>query len=93
MSLGYIAHQAQQAVTHYERSLEFFRELGDTSSEADLLEHLGRNLVELDQPRARGAWERALDLYEAQHRRIDAERLRDELDGLPHASDVAPSGR
>ncbi|WP_243794721.1 tetratricopeptide repeat protein [Saccharopolyspora gloriosae] len=89
LSLGYIAEQtgrSADAVILYEKSLELFRELGDTSSEADLLEHLGHSLLASDPRRAREAWEGALALYAAQHRRTDAERLRSALDSLSDAA-------
>ncbi|MEV0054325.1 tetratricopeptide repeat protein [Saccharopolyspora shandongensis] len=88
MSLGYIANRTgfpEQAVAYHQHALALFRELGDTSSEADVLEQLGHSLTSIDVIRARQAWEQALKLYEAQHRGPNADRIRADLDTLPTA--------
>ncbi|WP_033432902.1 ATP-binding protein, partial [Saccharothrix syringae] len=82
-SLGYIAHHSgrhAEALEHYGRATALFRANGDTHYLADCLDRLGRPHVVLGQrERARAVWREALELYLAQHREEDAERVRRQL--------------
>ncbi|WP_433260932.1 ATP-binding protein [Actinosynnema sp. CS-041913] len=85
-SLGYIAHQVghyADALDHYDKALALFHDLGYTYYEAQTREHLGHTRHALDQPgQARAVWLKALELYRRQGRDADAQRVRQELDGL-----------
>ncbi|CCH31245.1 BTAD domain-containing putative transcriptional regulator [Actinosynnema sp. NPDC047251] len=88
-SLGYIAHQTGDhaaAVAHYERALALFREDGDAFSESHTLDRLGHPYRALGRPdEARRAWQRAVRLFEAQHRGEEARRVRLLIAGLDGA--------
>ncbi|HEY2671665.1 MAG TPA: BTAD domain-containing putative transcriptional regulator, partial [Rugosimonospora sp.] len=91
-SLGYLAHRAGRhadAVRHYEQALALFRDLGNTYGEADTLTRLGAVHADLGgHDGARHAWRPAIELYEAQRRAADADRVRRQLRDL----DRAPAG-
>ncbi|MFL6143195.1 MAG: BTAD domain-containing putative transcriptional regulator [Labedaea sp.] len=85
-TLGYVAHhtgQHDQSRTYYGRALTLFRDLGYAYEEANTLAQLGRTHRALGEfGAARSALRQALDLYQAQHREPDADRVRGELDLL-----------
>ncbi|GAA3437779.1 AfsR/SARP family transcriptional regulator [Kutzneria kofuensis] len=84
-SLGLIAHgmgDSDRALAHLGRALTIFRDLGNLYQEADTLTTIGDVHRTLGVPaESRRAWQRALDLYRAQHRTAKADlverRLRD----------------
>jgi DNA-binding SARP family transcriptional activator/tetratricopeptide (TPR) repeat protein len=82
-SLGYIAHQTGElhdALRYYREALDLARDIGNAHSETDILEHLGETYAALHLPsEARHAWRTAAQLFDAQHRLIEAERLRRRL--------------
>ncbi|MFI9528175.1 ATP-binding protein [Micromonospora rosaria] len=100
-SLGYldrIAGRHQAAVRHHRQAAEVFRRLGNAYKEADTLAHLAEAYAAAGQPdEARTAWRRAHDLYRAQRRHTQADRVRDRLvpDHRPAADDrdAAPPER
>jgi DNA-binding SARP family transcriptional activator/tetratricopeptide (TPR) repeat protein len=91
-SLGYLAHRAGRhadAARHYEQALALFGDLGNTYGEADTLNRLGAVHADLGgNDRARHVWRAAIELYEAQRRTADADRVRRQLRDL----DRAPAG-
>jgi DNA-binding SARP family transcriptional activator/tetratricopeptide (TPR) repeat protein len=82
-TFGYIAHQTGRyaaALDYYGAALAGFREIGGTSTEADIHASLGDSHAALGQrAEASAAWRRALDLYRAQHRSTDVERMQRNL--------------
>ncbi|MBV9448642.1 MAG: tetratricopeptide repeat protein [Streptosporangiaceae bacterium] len=86
-SLGYVEHHTghhRQAIRLYQQALTVLRGLGDTYEAAGVLDHLGDPHVALGQyDRARTAWQEAQELYRAQQRDSDAERLQQHLETLP----------
>jgi len=78
-SLGHIARNTgdtTRAAEYYDAALAIQRELGDNTQEAGTLEHLAETLTaagKLDE--ARQSWQQALDLYRAQRRVGDANRV------------------
>lgn len=82
-SLGYIAHQTgrhTRALDYYQQALTLFRDLGDTYQEADTLDRIGQTDLALGRrDRAVEAWRDALALYQAQHRKLDADRVQEQL--------------
>jgi tetratricopeptide (TPR) repeat protein len=98
-SLGYIAYHTGhhlQALDCYQQSLTVCRDLGFTYQEADTLDCLGQTHQARGQhDLARAAWQEALDLYQAQHRTSDADRVHHRLTTLetsPHCpADVKTS--
>ncbi|WP_237101867.1 BTAD domain-containing putative transcriptional regulator [Nonomuraea sp. MG754425] len=85
-SLGYIAHHTgrhAEALDHYERARALFQDLGHAYNEADTLDRIGHTQAALERPgQARHAWGQALDLYRAQRRVTDAERVQTQLAAL-----------
>ncbi|CCH32420.1 tetratricopeptide repeat protein [Actinosynnema sp. NPDC047251] len=70
---------------HYRQALTLHRDLGNTSEVADTLAHIGRPYAALgDHDLARAAWSEALELYRAQGRGTEAQRL-ERLQGRPIA--------
>ncbi|GHG42692.1 MULTISPECIES: AfsR/SARP family transcriptional regulator [Amycolatopsis] len=82
-NLGYIecaSGHHTDAVEYYERALALWRELGDSYEEANALDGLGRTHAAAgDQSRALATWRQALELYLAQHRIDDADRVQEQL--------------
>ncbi|WP_132114904.1 tetratricopeptide repeat protein [Actinocrispum wychmicini] len=85
-SLGYIARHTGQhadALDYYQQAHTQCRDLGHTVFEAEILDGLGHSHLALDQrEHARAAWRQALDLYQAQHRAADADRVHQQLTAL-----------
>ncbi|MEV6611216.1 BTAD domain-containing putative transcriptional regulator [Kutzneria sp. NPDC051319] len=85
-SLGFIAERDGRhadAVDHFSKSIELYRELGNVTVIAGLHERLGRALLGLgDKPAARQTWQYALEQYRSQRRDTDVERMRDQLSEL-----------
>jgi tetratricopeptide (TPR) repeat protein len=68
------------ALKYFTEALALLRDIGDTYGEADTLTHLGDTHAPLgDNDRARREWDAAVRLYEAQHRRNEATRVRARL--------------
>jgi tetratricopeptide (TPR) repeat protein len=82
-SLGYIDHQLGRhgdAVAHYKESVALLRGVGDVYQLASTLEALGHSYQALDRPvDANAAWREAIELYQAQQRSAEVERLRRSL--------------
>jgi tetratricopeptide (TPR) repeat protein len=85
-SLGYIAHHSghhHEAVDHYRNVLTACYALGHTYQLATTLDGVGYPHAALGQhDEARTAWRQAVELYRAQRRDQDAERLQRLLDDL-----------
>jgi tetratricopeptide (TPR) repeat protein len=86
--LGYIAHHTghhRRAIEHYQRALTLFRGLGHSYEIANTFDNLGHPHSALGQyDHARAAWQQALRLYQGQHRNLDVQRVRQQLDTLHH---------
>jgi len=84
-SLGHLAHRDArpgEAVSYYTRALALLDRLGHSYLQAGILEHLGDALAGAGRAGpARGAWQRALDLYRGQHRAAAADRVRHRMVG------------
>jgi tetratricopeptide (TPR) repeat protein len=82
-SLGYICSRTgdyAEAEEYYAQALTVLHDLGHTYQEAATLDRLGHTHTALgDHGAARAAWRRALELYEAQNRAADADRIRRQL--------------
>ncbi|NUT46017.1 MAG: tetratricopeptide repeat protein, partial [Saccharothrix sp.] len=91
-SLGWIDHRTghhERSVEHYRRAEALFRTLGDSVGLADTLDHMAAPLLAAGhRDDAHAAWREALDLYQAQDRATDVQRIRERLDDL--ADDNAP---
>jgi DNA-binding SARP family transcriptional activator/tetratricopeptide (TPR) repeat protein len=78
-SLGYIAHHTSrhtEALHQYHQALFLRRESGDIYAAADTLDRLGDTYLALGHDiEARQAWRQALELYRAQHRTHQVERV------------------
>jgi DNA-binding SARP family transcriptional activator/tetratricopeptide (TPR) repeat protein len=85
-SLGYIEHHTgahTRAVACYQQALVLYRDLSSTYLVADTLGGLAQPLVALEQcDDARVVLAEALDLYRAQQRTADAERVERQLNAL-----------
>ncbi|WP_312864985.1 tetratricopeptide repeat protein [Saccharothrix tamanrassetensis] len=85
-SLGFIAHHSGRptdAVDYYRRALDLQRRRLDSFEEADTLDRMARAHVALGEVRrAREVWRQAVELYRAQHRTQDVERVLRGLDDL-----------
>ena len=81
--MGYIAHHTGEhtsAVEHLKQAGALLREVGNTYYEATVQDQLGQTYEALgDTESARNAWQQALQLYETQHRTVDAERIHRQL--------------
>jgi tetratricopeptide (TPR) repeat protein len=90
-TLGFIAHQIghlPEATRHYSEALVLAQRLGNRYAEADIMENLGNiHADQNDHTTALEAWRTAHQLFAAQHRTRDAQRLGDKLtndrDGSP----------
>jgi tetratricopeptide (TPR) repeat protein/transcriptional regulator with XRE-family HTH domain len=82
-SLGYIDHHLGRhadAIEHYRQSVALLRTVGDLYQLASTLEALGHPHHALNQlAEAHAVWAEAIELYHAQHRNEEAERLRRHL--------------
>jgi tetratricopeptide (TPR) repeat protein len=82
-SLGYIDHHLGRhadAIAHYQQSVALLRAVGDVYQLASTLEALGHPYHALNRlVDAHAAWGEAIELYQAQHRSEEAERLRRHL--------------
>lgn len=91
-SLGYIALHAgqyEQARTYYEQAVTLLRALGNTYQEANALECLGNAQAAVGQhQQARHTRQRARQMYQTQHRAVDADRIDQLLDtsAIPRSS-------
>nr|WP_241829059.1 BTAD domain-containing putative transcriptional regulator [Saccharothrix sp. CB00851] len=92
-TLGLVAQDTgdhDRAVTHFHESLAVFRAQANAPLEADTLDRLGHAHAALTQQhRTREVWREALDLYQVQGRREDAERVQRQLDALDPEGDPA----
>jgi hypothetical protein len=77
------AGRANRQVHRYRRSVELWRQIGDRSCEAAVLNHLGdAHLTAGEVEPTRAAWREALTILdELGH--SDADRVRSKLDSLP----------
>ncbi|WP_158678663.1 tetratricopeptide repeat protein [Streptomyces sulphureus] len=85
ISLGYIDHHTGRphtAAGRFRQAIALYSALGDTTAEADALEHLGHALAGYDTDDARRSWQQAFDLYSSQHRELDARRIQTRIEGL-----------
>ncbi|WP_246107580.1 AfsR/SARP family transcriptional regulator [Saccharothrix saharensis] len=92
-TLGLVAQDtgdSDRAVLHFRRSLAVFRAHANAPLEADTLDLLGHAYAALrQQDRTREVWREALDLYQEQRRREDAERVQRQLCELDLEGDPA----
>ncbi|MFJ1767874.1 BTAD domain-containing putative transcriptional regulator [Amycolatopsis sp. NPDC088138] len=92
-SLGYIADRTGEhtrALSSYRQAITGFRELGNAYEEANSLARLAETHRALGHAaEARRTWHAALQLYDAQHRTADAERMCNQLatTAAPRAAD------
>ena len=78
---------------HYERALAVFRNIGDAYAEADTMRDLGGPLRALNRHgEARDVWRQALELYLAQERSTDADRVRQLLDNRADQTRTSRNG-
>ncbi|WP_405889959.1 tetratricopeptide repeat protein [Streptomyces sp. NBC_00133] len=94
-TLGYIAHHTDdhlRALDHYGEALALYRDIGNPYEEADTLDRLGQTHLALGHHgQAHRAWQRALELFQAQHRIGESSRIRQQLAALDRRPEVAPS--
>ena len=85
-SLADIASRTREfasSVAYYQRSLMTFEAVGDIYEVADVLDSLGRTYDETGaQEQAIDSWRRALEMYRAQYRFADSDRVANSLGGL-----------
>ncbi|MFG1811501.1 ATP-binding protein [Streptomyces sp. NPDC049040] len=85
-SLGFIAHRLNEhdrALGYFQQALAICRAQGHSHLEADVLHHMAETHLAQRRPdRAYDSWQRAHELYTAQHRLPDAELVRRQLEGL-----------
>lgn len=83
-TLGYIAQQSDQhteALTYYRQALHLLRDSGDAYHEAETLDRIGHAHAALGNCEdAHRTWQQALQLYQAQHRATEADRIRRQLE-------------
>ena len=86
--LGYIAHHTgrrAEALDFYLQALALLRDLNHDYHEAETLERVGHTHHALGHHEHAGtAWQQAFDLYQAQQRPDDADRVRQRLDAVRH---------
>jgi tetratricopeptide (TPR) repeat protein len=86
-SLGYVAHHSGQyteAVRHYRQAVDIRGALGHDYDQAGSLEHLGHSYASLnDRDNAQATWQQTLQLYRAQQRLADIDRVQRLLSGQP----------
>ncbi|MEV4644915.1 tetratricopeptide repeat protein [Saccharopolyspora sp. NPDC049357] len=85
VSLGRIARYSakhQQAVEHLELALELYEKLGDTSGQAEALDHLAAVYEDQDPDKAAACWQRASTIYREQGRYADVDRIASRLKAL-----------
>ncbi|MFI7135143.1 tetratricopeptide repeat protein [Nonomuraea sp. NPDC050153] len=82
-SLGLVAHDNEkytEALTHYQQALAVYREVGNTRGEAESLDSLGQVYLALGRSAdAYEAWQRTLDLLNAQRRAKEAHLLTERM--------------
>jgi tetratricopeptide (TPR) repeat protein len=92
-SLGYIAHCLREygkALDHYHRALVICRAQGHSFLEADVLHRIAETHLAQQHPgQARDTWQQAHELYSTQHRLTEAERVRQQMEGLDRPSSAA----
>jgi Tfp pilus assembly protein PilF len=85
-TLGFIAHRGgdlDAARDYYQRALVHFRAIGHTHYQADILAHLGEiHRARGDIDAARAALLESRELYRANRRGADADRVQQQLDDL-----------
>ncbi|HEU5356671.1 MAG TPA: tetratricopeptide repeat protein [Actinocrinis sp.] len=95
-SLGCIAHRLHEyraAVAYYDEALTICRAQGHRYLEPRILQHLAETqLAQRHLDQARETWQRAHELYSAQHRLADASRVEQQLEDLERQLDVAKDG-
>lgn len=92
VSLGYIARcsaKYQEAVENLELALGLYEELGDTSGQADALDHLGAVYADPNPARAESCWRRAIAIYREQGRLTDVERIALRIKALSSRTDAS----
>ena len=66
------------------RALAIYRDRGNAYAEAEALDHMAAAHLAVGRPdQARAMWTRALELYRAQFRTVDADGVRRRLTALP----------
>ena len=85
-SLGFIARglgRHDEALDYYDQALALNRELGNVYLQADIMAGIGTVHADTGATEAaRQAWRQAIDLYRAQRRQNDVERVQQLLDAL-----------
>ncbi|WP_410640209.1 BTAD domain-containing putative transcriptional regulator [Amycolatopsis sp. lyj-346] len=93
--LGFIAQHTgrhRHAAGHYRAATTLLREAGNTYYEGTVLDLTGQNHLALAEPgAARRSWLGALELFRAQHRTADADRVRQQLAELEERVPVRSS--
>ncbi|MFC0431030.1 tetratricopeptide repeat protein [Kutzneria buriramensis] len=93
-SLGYIDFHTgnyTNAVDHYRQAVSLLRGVGDLYQLAETLEELGHPHVALGQyEQASAVWREALEVYQAQHRLVAAERVQQRLETLGETCSQMP---
>ncbi|WP_145735749.1 tetratricopeptide repeat protein [Saccharopolyspora dendranthemae] len=85
LSLGYVAWlsaKSQEAAENLEFALGLYEELGDTSGQANALDHLGTVHEDGDPAKAESCWRRAVAIYREQGRSAEVDRIANRLGAL-----------